>query len=159
MRLPNKIQTKRHQLKTPPPHLNWLCPMCPLPIHPTATAKPQRACFTCCSMHRIESSPLTAKRSRPFSIGCSSSVIASRHVKHRDMMRFTPCPSAQIRYERRQVGLWRSLVARPSGGRKVAGSSPASPTIQNRPSRIRDGGRFCMPSPVMHPAGKVRTDQ
>ena len=26
------------------------------------------------------------------------------------------------------VGLWRSLVARPSGGRKVAGSSPASPT-------------------------------
>ena len=25
-------------------------------------------------------------------------------------------------------GLWRSLVARPSGGRKVAGSSPASPT-------------------------------
>ncbi len=29
------------------------------------------------------------------------------------------------------VGLWRSLVARPSGGRKVAGSSPASPTKQH----------------------------
>ncbi len=26
-------------------------------------------------------------------------------------------------------GLWRSLVARPSGGRKVVGSNPASPTI------------------------------
>ncbi len=26
------------------------------------------------------------------------------------------------------VGLWRSLVARPSGGRKVVGSNPASPT-------------------------------
>ncbi len=33
------------------------------------------------------------------------------------------------------VGLWRSLVARPSGGRKVAGSSPASPTI-NKTARI-----------------------
>ena len=28
----------------------------------------------------------------------------------------------------RCVGLWRSLVARPSGGRKVVGSNPASPT-------------------------------
>lgn len=28
----------------------------------------------------------------------------------------------------RSVGLWRSLVARPSGGRKAAGSNPASPT-------------------------------
>ena len=26
------------------------------------------------------------------------------------------------------IGLWRSLVARPAGGRKVAGSSPVSPT-------------------------------
>lgn len=34
-----------------------------------------------------------------------------------------------MRYVTPIVGLWRSLVARPSGGRKVAGSSPASPTI------------------------------
>ena len=33
------------------------------------------------------------------------------------------------------VGLWRSLVARPSGGRKVAGSSPASPTKYMLPLR------------------------
>ena len=39
------------------------------------------------------------------------------------------------------VGLWRSLVARPSGGRKVAGSSPASPTNFKRP-RPHGGGRF-----------------
>ena len=39
------------------------------------------------------------------------------------------CARVQNLYEtRHQVGLWRSLVARPSGGRKVAGSSPASPT-------------------------------
>jgi hypothetical protein len=39
-----------------------------------------------------------------------------------------PCLTPQIAYDIPQVGLWRSLVARPSGGRKVAGSSPASPT-------------------------------
>jgi hypothetical protein len=42
---------------------------------------------------------------------------------------FLSCLQNWIRYERPHVGLWRSLVARPSGGRKVAGSSPASPTI------------------------------
>ena len=40
-----------------------------------------------------------------------------------------PCARVIIRYLPPHVGLWRSLVARPSGGRKVAGSSPASPTI------------------------------
>ena len=40
-----------------------------------------------------------------------------------------PCPRAQNGYDTAIVGLWRSLVARPSGGRKVAGSSPASPTM------------------------------
>ncbi len=45
------------------------------------------------------------------------------------------------------VGLWRSLVARPSGGRKVAGSSPASPTNfkppapQSRAGVLRIKGR------------------
>ena len=32
-------------------------------------------------------------------------------------------------FERTVFGVWRSLVARPSGGRKVAGSNPATPTI------------------------------
>ena len=41
-------------------------------------------------------------------------------------------PAAGLVY-RFLFGLWRSLVARPSGGRKVAGSSPASPTKNNRP--------------------------
>ena len=45
------------------------------------------------------------------------------------MTTFPTCPSLQKWYDTRHVGLWRSLVARPSGGRKVAGSSPASPTI------------------------------
>ena len=40
------------------------------------------------------------------------------------------CVRGKIGYVPPQVGLWRSLVARPSGGRKVAGSSPASPTKQ-----------------------------
>ena len=43
-------------------------------------------------------------------------------------MFFHACHGAQKQYEGVQFGLWRSLVARPSGGRKVAGSSPASPT-------------------------------
>ena len=43
-------------------------------------------------------------------------------------MAILSCHGPQIGYEAGQVGLWRSLVARPSGGRKVAGSSPASPT-------------------------------
>ncbi len=42
---------------------------------------------------------------------------------------FPACPCPKKQYEEPQFGLWRSLVARPSGGRKVAGSSPASPTI------------------------------
>ncbi len=44
-----------------------------------------------------------------------------------------PCPRLQIQYVEAFVGLWRSLVARPSGGRKVAGSSPASPTNHQTP--------------------------
>ncbi len=43
-------------------------------------------------------------------------------------MGFSACSRVETRYETAFVGLWRSLVARPSGGRKVAGSSPASPT-------------------------------
>ena len=56
---------------------------------------------------------------------------------------FYACPQMQNRYERAEFGLWRSLVARPSGGRKVAGSSPASPTIQTALGRDRSG-RFCV---------------
>ena len=41
-------------------------------------------------------------------------------------------------------GLWRSLVARPSGGRKVAGSSPASPT--NNIARVRKDRAICVSS-------------
>ena len=44
-------------------------------------------------------------------------------------MVFPACHGLQKHYVGGQFGLWRSLVARPSGGRKVAGSSPASPTI------------------------------
>ena len=42
------------------------------------------------------------------------------------------------------VGLWRSLVARPSGGRKVAGSSPASPTKQTRPLPVNGWRAVCV---------------
>ena len=45
-----------------------------------------------------------------------------------EFVRFPACPTRENHYVRASVGLWRSLVARPSGGRKVAGSSPASPT-------------------------------
>lgn len=44
-------------------------------------------------------------------------------------MVFRACFGSQKQYVVPEFGLWRSLVARPSGGRKVAGSSPASPTI------------------------------
>ena len=51
------------------------------------------------------------------------------------------CPCRENRYERHIVGLWRSLVARPSGGRKVAGSSPASPTnLKTAPALTGAGG-------------------
>ncbi len=43
-------------------------------------------------------------------------------------MGFPTCFGPQRLYVVAEFGLWRSLVARPSGGRKVAGSSPASPT-------------------------------
>ena len=51
-------------------------------------------------------------------------------------MGFSTCPCDQNGFEIPIVGLWSSLEARPSGGRKVAGSSPASPTISKtaRPS-------------------------
>ena len=49
---------------------------------------------------------------------------------HRFFMNVPACPRAEKQYVGAEVGLWRSLVARPSGGRKVAGSSPASPTNQ-----------------------------
>ncbi len=52
------------------------------------------------------------------------------------------CPCLQKHYLGARVGLWRSLVARPSGGRKVAGSSPASPTKINRPIAQQQSGRF-----------------
>ena len=54
-------------------------------------------------------------------------------------MGFSACSCVETRYETAIVGLWRSLVARPSGGRKVAGSSPASPTISKtaRPGKGR----------------------
>ncbi len=48
-----------------------------------------------------------------------------------------PCSRPPFRSEHRTVGLWRSLVARPSGGRKVAGSSPASPTNITAASPLR----------------------
>jgi DNA-binding transcriptional MerR regulator len=49
------------------------------------------------------------------------------------------------------VGLWRSLVARPSGGRKVAGSSPASPTNHTAPHSAVH--RAC---PMALPSGRGR---
>ena len=55
----------------------------------------------------------------------------------------TPLPRrAQSGKRRLHVGLWRSLVARPSGGRKVAGSSPASPTKPTPPVGIVAGVRL-----------------
>ncbi len=40
-------------------------------------------------------------------------------------------------------GLWRSLVARCTGGAKVAGSNPVSPTIfQSKPIVVFGGGLF-----------------
>jgi hypothetical protein len=35
----------------------------------------------------------------------------------------------EARYTLERVGTWRSLVAHPAGGRKVAGSNPAVPTL------------------------------
>ena len=46
------------------------------------------------------------------------------------MCAIASCALVFMRYEHAMFGLWRSLVARPSGGRKVAGSSPASPTTE-----------------------------
>jgi hypothetical protein len=46
------------------------------------------------------------------------------------MYAIASCTAPVMRYEHAMFGLWRSLVARPSGGRKVAGSSPASPTTE-----------------------------
>ncbi len=57
--------------------------------------------------------------------------MSSQASSEHGMMKFLPfpaCPARENHYVRSPVGLWRSLVARPSGGRKVAGSSPASPT-------------------------------
>ena len=50
----------------------------------------------------------------------------------RDTLRVRACLSERNLLIVARVGLWRSLVARPSGGRKVAGSSPASPTKLER---------------------------
>ncbi len=41
-----------------------------------------------------------------------------------------PDESAGPRYTGVRVGTWRSLVAHPAGGRKVAGSNPAVPTLR-----------------------------
>ena len=51
-----------------------------------------------------------------------------------------PCPRAEIGYDTSHVGLWRSLVARPSGGRKVAemiqkGQITADPAVD--PAQIQ----------------------
>ena len=37
--------------------------------------------------------------------------------------------SNYIIFHKRIYGAWRSLVARPAGGREVVGSNPAAPTI------------------------------
>ena len=60
---------------------------------------------------------------------------------------FSSCPCRESLYEHLNVGLWRSLVARPSGGRKVAGSSPASPTKSHR--RLWHTGQI----PLWHQGG------
>src|SRR5690606_28498142 len=56
-------------------------------------------------------------------------------------------PRARLRYGSSAgpptgSGLWRSLVAHPSGGREAAGSNPASPTLDAAPARVRGGGSF-----------------
>ncbi len=63
----------------------------------------------------------------------------------------------------RQVGLWRSLVARPSGGRKVAGSSPASPTnllpnppsTWSKPTKLLRGWILCKTNGVQVFTGQI----
>ena len=55
-------------------------------------------------------------------------MIALRWAAKNSQVPIPPCLKPEIAYDIEQVGLWRSLVARPSGGRKAAGSSPASPT-------------------------------
>src|SRR5690606_2282877 len=49
-----------------------------------------------------------------------------------------PADPASIRHL--PIGLWRSLVARLTGGQEVVGSNPASPTIRNP----RTSGGFCV---------------
>ena len=41
---------------------------------------------------------------------------------------FRPCPRPRFPSERASSGYGAAWLARPSGGRKVAGSNPASPT-------------------------------
>jgi hypothetical protein len=55
------------------------------------------------------------------------------------MCAIASCTAVFMRYEHAMFGLWRSLVARPSGGRKVAGSSPASPTTEFTNARALSG--------------------
>ena len=58
-----------------------------------------------------------------------SKIALSQRLRVNLIYRFSRLPRAAKALCRGKFGLWRSLVARPSGGRKVAGSSPASPTI------------------------------
>ena len=77
--------------------------------------------------------PVTHRKSLRLPRNCRpGSTARTLPEPHRDFPVIPPCPRLENGYVGPIVGLWRSLVARPSGGRKVAGSSPASPTNSHR---------------------------